>query len=438
MECSLKYSLREQDGRPLVEGEAEARLSETTLAILPRFGEVLLFSLREVARVTAADYRLHLHLSSGKVLTLFHLGHRYDDFHRVLRRLCNELTLRDLLMHESLRGTGLKARYVRTPGCGSEERGDCEVRLYETALVVIPDQADLERIPYSYVAGVREEDHALALEIEDDGRLVLTHLGPEFDLLRRSLSEAMSELALAAQHRLQELIPGLEPSIVRRAAALLKDGRAAPRSALEALSPELWPRLEERLAVMGMGEKYGFLRTLARPERICIGIKRGLLGDLTGEYVWVLLPMYGAAPTEPGNALAMEATSGTGGGKATYFFRLTGRREYARQAGDLGLLHRAADAFILSANRCLLAINFRREPIYLPPERLMEPRYAHYRVAVERIPGLKMLREHFIGRVIHYSPEQWKEDVMNLLRHNVSVADDSLRWRNRAEAAEED
>jgi len=201
LECSLKYCLRERDHRPLAEGEAEARLSGTTLALLPKFGDALLFTLREIARVTAADYRLDLHLSSGQVLTLFHFGYRYDDFHRVLCRLRNELTLKDLLMQESLLRTGLKARYMRTSGAGGEGRGDCEIRLYETALVIIPDQADLERIPYSYVAGVREEDHALALEIEGDGRLVLSHLGPQFDLLRRSLAGAMSELALATQRR---------------------------------------------------------------------------------------------------------------------------------------------------------------------------------------------------------------------------------------------
>lgn len=173
-----------------------------------------------------------------------------------------------------------------------------------------------------------------------------------------------------------------------RPPALLKDGRAVPRSALDALNPQLWARLETRLAAMGMGmgEKYGFLSALARPERICIGIKRGLLGDLTGEYAWALFPVYSADPAEPGNALAMEAAPGPGAGRATYCFRLTGRQEYARAAGDLDRLHREAAIAIRRLNRCMVAINFRREPIYLPVQRLTEPRYAHYRAAVERVP----------------------------------------------------
>lgn len=137
LECALKYARRGPGDLPPAEGEAEARLSEATLALLPRLGEPLHFTLREITRVTAKDYRLHLLLASGEELTLFHLGYRYDDFRRVLSRLRNELMIKDLLMHEKLLQAGLKARYVRITGAGIEERGNCELRLYETGLVII-------------------------------------------------------------------------------------------------------------------------------------------------------------------------------------------------------------------------------------------------------------------------------------------------------------
>ncbi|MCK4226519.1 hypothetical protein KAX29_06480, partial [candidate division WOR-3 bacterium] len=76
-----------------------------------------------------------------------------------------------------------------------------------------------------------------------------------------------------------------------------------------------------------------------------------------------------------------------------------------------------------------LAINFRRAPIYLPEEQLSEARYQKYIFAINRIPSLQTLRNHFIGRVIHYNPSQWKEDVMDLLKFNVVARDDKLRWK---------
>jgi len=79
-------------------------------------------------------------------------------------------------------------------------------------------------------------------------------------------------------------------------------------------------------------------------------------------------------------------------------------------------------------NRCMLEINFRREPIYLPDESLKEPRYARYRHAVNRMPSLRTLRRLFIGRVSHRTPEQWREDVTDLLRFNVEATDDDLKW----------
>ncbi len=73
----------------------------------------------------------------------------------------------------------------------------------------------------------------------------------------------------------------------------------------------------------------------------------------------------------------MESISGEGSGKATYFFRIVSRKDYPNFK-SLEDLHRGVDNFIKRINRCMLAINFRREPIYLPDERLEEPQYQKY------------------------------------------------------------
>jgi hypothetical protein len=438
LDCSLKYTLHDADGQLTAQGEAKARLNAQDLALLPSLGHALVIGLREITSLTAAGYRLALKLSSGETVEVFHLGQRYDDFCRELTRLRHELTIKDLLMQERLITAGLKARYTRTSGGGEATQGACEIRLYETAVLLLPQAGDLERIPYSYIDAVREQGYTLTIEVEDGGSLALSHLGPGFDLLRKALSETMNDIAMATQRYLQELLPEVQPAVTRQAARLLRDGRAARRADLEALGPDLWPKLEERLAALGMAEKYGFLRSLAQPDEICIGMKRGLMGDLTGDYMWVLVPIYDADAGQPGNAVAMEAASGTGVGRATYFFRLTGREDYRRQGGDLAGLHSQAAAFVRQLSRCMMAINFRREPIYLSEEKLREPRYERYRAALLRIPELRLLRERFIGRVIQNSPDQWRRDVMDLLRFNVATDDDSLKWRAAGSSGSDD
>ena len=76
----------------------------------------------------------------------------------------------------------------------------------------------------------------------------------------------------------------------------------------------------------------------------------------------------------------------------------------------------------------MIEINFRREPIYLTENQLESTEYTQYRFAIAKIPSLKILRDLFIGRVIHASKEQWKADVTSLLAFNTQSIDDNEKW----------
>jgi len=428
MECSASYFLSDEAGQITASRDAQARLEEENISILPKFGESLFFSLRDILEIFEGDYKIHLILTSKEKLTIFNLGYKYEDFLRVLSRLRNEILLKDMLMHETLRKSGVEAEFVYFDDGGNEkQRGKCEPRLYETAVVVIPEKGELVRIPYSDILEIQDEDFTLAITTDFGEKFVFSGLGKQFDPFTKTLSDLINELSLKVQSSLKELLPKADPSVIRRVARFMKEGKAARRSDIESISPELWIELEKKVESTGIKEEYDFLKSLAQKERMCIGLKRGLLGDLTGEYIWFLVPIYSTNSKEPGNAVAMEAISEEGGGKATYFFRIVSRRDYLnfKRIEDL---HREADNFVKTINRCMLDINFRREPIYLPDERLKEPQYAKYNFAIQKIPALQTLRSLFIGRVIHSSPEQWKNDVMDLLRFNVSKEDDTAKW----------
>ena len=427
MECTASYSLSDKTGQITAKGDIQVKLEEETISLLPKFGEPLFFSLRDILEMIEGEYKIVLILTSNEHLTLFNLGYRYEDFLRVLSRLRNELLLKDMLMQETLKKSGAEAEFVYFDEDGSEkQRGKCEPRLYETALVIIPEKGEITRIPYSDISGIQDEDFTLTITTDFDEKFVFSMMGKQFDPFTQNLSGIMNELSLKVQSSLKDLLPIADPSVIRRAARFMKEGKAARRSDLESISPQLWEELEKKLEVSGIKEEYDFLKSLAWKEKMCIGLKRGLLGDLTGEYIWFLIPIYSTKPDEAGNAVAMEAISAEGGGKATYFFRIVSRKDYPNFK-KIEELHREVDNFIKRINRCMLAINFRREPIYLPDEKLEEPQYQKYKFAVGKIPALQELRQLFIGRVIHSSPEQWKKDVMDLLRFNVGTHDDSAK-----------
>jgi hypothetical protein len=52
-----------------------------------------------------------------------------------------------------------------------------------------------------------------------------------------------------------------------------------------------------------------------------------------------------------------------------------------------------------------------------------------YKTAFQRLASLQLLRELFIGRVIHSNPDQWRKDVLDLLKFNVSTVNDQEKWR---------
>lgn len=429
MKIPLSYSLIDEGGNKVAGGEASARLNDESLAILPYLGEVLFFAHKDILKTSAHDYKIELTLSSKEKLLLSDLGYKYEDFIRSLTKLRNDMLIKELLMNESIKKAGMEAEFVYFDETGKEtQKGKCEPRLYDTGMVILPDTGDFLRIPYSDIAEIKEQDYSLIVTNVLGDRIIFSKMGTRFDSFKSAISDILNDLLLKAQMSLSQLLPRANPAHIRKAARFMKEGQVARRSDIESVSPQLWIDLEKKLETIGMNERYNFLKPLGQEQKLCIGLKRGLMGDLTGDYIWFLVPIYSINPKAPGNAVVIEAAASVGGGKATYCFRITSRTVY-HNFSKIEDLHNEVDAFIRKMNRCMLAVNFRREPIYLSAEKLEEPQYQKYKTAVTKIPELQLLRELFIGRIIHSSLEQWKEDVMNLLNFNVTTTDNSLKWK---------
>jgi hypothetical protein len=422
IECPAVYILREKDGRETARGEGTFSLDSEKLTILPASGEPLLIPYRDIVQVSRANYKIEIGLVSREWLTISSLGFKYEDFFRDLSGFNNELILKDMLISESLLKSGIEAdiRYIDSQKT-AQEFGTCELRIYETSLVIINEEGNFVRIQYCDLAAFKIENYRLFIEMENKDLFELSKMGREFDNCSKALNDAINQLSNKTQNMLKDLFPKYDSSVIRKMSRLMRDGKAASKTDIDSISPNLWIDMEKNLEALGIQQEYQYLKSLSQPERMCIGIKRGLMGDLTGHYFWFLVPIFNTDSAQPGNAIAMEAVSAEDTGKATYFFRITEPTKY-RNMKTIEEMQKETDAALKRINSDLITINFRREPVYLTEEQIYSPAYANYQRAIAKIPALNELRRLFIGRVIHHSPEKWKEDVNKLLESNVKSA----------------
>ena len=258
--------------------------------------------------------------------------------------------------------------------------------------------------PYSELLTCKVDALKVVALMESGDKIEFSRLGRDIDPFLKAMVDSITELSFRVQGMLKDVYPEADPNAILKASRFMKEGRAATRSDLENACPGLWSRLERKIEGLGMGEEYAFLLSKSRVAGIRIGMKRTLAGETKSDYIWFLAPIYPKGDSKGGNAIAFEATSGEDEGRATYFFRMIGRKDYSQMA-DSPIQDTMAETALIEIAKGLLAINFRREPIYLPNESLFSPEYSHYRYSIMRIPELRILRERFIGRVIHSSIE---------------------------------
>jgi hypothetical protein len=436
LEAELEYSYADADGRE-ENKKALAKVTDEELILCPELGEPLRVSLREIAKISEADYRIRLELLSKETIVLSGLGYQYEDFLRVLMKVRTRLQAKDMLMDEAVKKSGFEAEFSYADKGGKQlQQGSAELIIYETALLVIPYPGDFIRIPFGNISGIEEGDCDLTITTGAGNTLVLSKLGEESDLFKKTISEGLNELSEKNQEFFKEIMPSADAALLRKVSRAMKDGQAVKKETLMSISPELYPALEKKIEDFGMKEEYAYLRAIADSQKISLGSKQGLMGDLSGNYFWFLIPIYDADTKKPGNAVAMEATTTEGTGKSTYFFRILPRREY-RAVKGIEVLRREVDGLIETINGAMSDINFRREPIYLSEEKMNEPEYFHYKIALEKLPALRTLRALFIGRVAHHSVEQWQADVNDLLTFNVEETDDGKKWEKVDEAKDE-
>lgn len=395
------------DGPPTgaaVEVEADA------ISIAPESGAAISLPFVDVTDLHDDNYTLRLTDFAGHRYDLSMLGTAYGQIAAEIRKRRNDALQKDLLL------TGVKLADTY-PGklFGGPEPAPVEIRLFEDSLVVVPERAQMFGVPYSFVESVEwnEELYQTTVRTDDGAALVFGHLAKRSEEFRDELNRLLDALAARTARTLTELLPGVDPSTVAKLGAVMRDGRAVQQTAIDAVDPSLWPKLED--AVVGTTDlraSYDHLKAMTPAGAMALGIKAvksegedpdaGDAGAPPADqpegspdapaakgnhHLWFFAPVL-----NKGNAIAHEITSEEG--HATYLYR-TAPDEVATSMAKI--------------NRAILALNFRREPIYATEEEIQTGRFQRYRVALRSLESLRFARERYLGRAIHNA--SWAEQV---------------------------
>lgn len=430
MDSPAKFSHAGPDGKVDLVGEGKVTIGES-VSVQGSSSTPYSLSVRDITWIRAADYRIEIGTGSGSLM-LFDLGYRYEDVLRSIHAARNETIIKDSLVYESPKGQGVKGAVTVSDRGTALYDGPAEIRLYETALVILPQMSSFVRMRYSDIGSLSSNDYSLELADERGIKVTIKMLGREHDPLLKAISDQVGDMKLRSRNIVKSLFPAIGDGELSKLSVLMREGKAASSAQINEISPAFMAVLESKLNAE-LPDSYPALTARGRKEMIHYGFKHGLMDGVTGDYLWFVVPIFSNQPSKPGNAIAFEA-SGNDSARATYLFRIMGRAEYA-DCSTSDLL-KAVGTVMERTIDGLTEINFRREPIYLEDADLFKEEYDHYRYAISALAGLKDLRERFIGRIQHGSAEKYAKDLDDLLSFNVRSTVDTERWPGPGEGSE--
>jgi hypothetical protein len=433
------------DGAELETVDANFAVDEGALVVWPKQQPVLRVDFADVDAFSRGDYLFTLTLAGGERVEASMLGKRFTELADATAEALTAYQAKNLLLQEPLGGESFDCDVARD----GEER-PARLRVWATSLAVLPRGAVPYAIPFGELAGLAFEEDRYAIDLSTaSGKVLLLRLGKQLQPCFRLIEQRLTDLRKRTAEALAYLAPQLPSLTARRLVQAMPDGVPARQALLDAIDPTIWPALVSSAIVEPkLRSSAEALAARCPAGEAAIGLKEtnarqdaddseeqaeemraeGQGGDepaapetgspppaeppaaMAGRVVWFAFPIYSEKRDQPGNAVAVEAV--TRAGRATYFFRIAPPQTY-REASP-GELQELARQRVRSVSRALVALSFKREPIWLPDDKIRSGPYARYRLALRLSAPLKASRANFVGRAVH--GPAWQKQVDAALR----------------------
>jgi hypothetical protein len=433
-----KFQYLAPGGAIAQEGACRVQWNAQTLSLTPAAGAALAFDLGDLDAVSAGDWEIRLPLYAGRTIVLRQLGKSFETLARDLTEAYRNRTVQCLLLEDMAEVARFSGTFEWTGSAvGETQSGSAEIRLYKSNLAVLPAASRSFQWRLADIDQVTFDSAAYEVQLEaGDSRLKITRLAKRTEEFADKMQEAMNGLATRSAQALHGMFPFLDPDQLQSCANLLREGRSAPLAGLAAIhkqipaalaahavDQDLKPYYDQLVARTASGMGYVGFKLIrpeddggAAPDTAAAGAEEADADAGAPETLyWFLLPMAAKSggDSTPANVVAWEASSRSG--RATYFFRLVPPARTA-ELGDPARSCSVIDAAVRRLNVVLAILNFRRRPIYLSDDELaMDPRFHRYAIAARRMPEVREVRGHFLGRALHTSPEAWQAQVASIL-----------------------
>jgi len=390
--CSIRI---DRDGRTVYDGEQGNIKIYADYAVVSFENAEMPVDYIDIDKLENFDYKTVITVTGSGQVILSAFGLHYEDFCRDIVGSINRCLKTYLLMDEKITGFKTIGHVESTLG-GMFLKSRSEIIFTENGIVILPDLGKPSRMPIAVIESVEKDNHQIKMTTITNESVIFSMLGKDFDPFVRELNKVNDLIIERSIEQLLFLKEKFEDRVVNQIAALMKDGRGVSKQDIDKLDRKLFVLIAEYISRRDKDGKMKTIFELCCKDDMLIGLKRGLIGDLTGGYIWVLAARIDEAAKTV--YYLFEAFSSEEKGMATYIFR-TSIEDY--EEGKM----------LKIFNNALLMINFRREPIYISEGQLSNKTNKGYRYAVNNIPGLPPIRDAFVSRVVFTDRERWVEAI---------------------------
>jgi len=407
MESStIEYTARTVS--PLVNGEARLVITDKALSLITPL-DAMDIPFSEINSLDLTDYVVTVKADSGDFV-FSKMGNWCQPFYDSLCGAYNKAVVRSLFVKGDPVVTA-KGEYKYNEAFVSAS-GFAPVYVYENCVVVLPTDLGARRVPLCFTRGIDKGEFELTLTLDTGETYSWAKLGYDTAPFAEAVENQMRVLRGKSLAAVKEIDPTLESVQASQLAKLIPQGASASFGQLSGIASSFAEAMEEKIADTRAAEGYKAFKELCDPAKIFVGFRKNEEaedGDTenTSENIEALEDTDGeeAAQEQDAYLLWLIAPSPDGQFAAVEFAEANTATFVYRTGGDF-------ERFAWQLSRALEAIDFKREVIRLSDKDLRKPENADYYMASKRTAALKFIRENFVARVIHSSPETWKKKLL--------------------------